>query len=39
VQEEFRDLDEHERMARTALARLEAGTIRRFMDLERLAGG
>ena len=35
VQERFRELDEHERLARTALARLEAGTLRRFMELER----
>ena len=28
------DMDEHERSARSALARLEAGTIRRFMQLE-----
>ncbi len=27
-------MDEHERSARSALARLEAGTIRRFMQLE-----
>jgi F-type H+-transporting ATPase subunit epsilon len=30
----FLELDEHERHARTALARLEAGTIRRFMELQ-----
>ncbi|NIP73239.1 MAG: F0F1 ATP synthase subunit epsilon [Gammaproteobacteria bacterium] len=34
VDSRFRELDEHERMARTALARLEAGTIRRFMEME-----
>lgn len=28
------EMDEHERLARSALARLEAGTIRRFMQLE-----
>ncbi|MCP1335303.1 ATPase [Futiania mangrovi] len=31
----FVDLDEHERTARAALARLEASMIRRFIDLER----
>jgi F-type H+-transporting ATPase subunit epsilon len=34
LDERFRDLDEHERRARTALARLEAGTLRRFVELE-----
>lgn len=34
VERQFEVLDEHERMARTALARLEAGTIRRFIELE-----
>lgn len=34
VETRFQDLDEHERLARTALARLEAGTIRRFMEME-----
>lgn len=34
VDESFRQLDEHERRARTALARLEAGTLRRFVELE-----
>lgn len=34
VEERFLVLDEHERVTRTALARLEAGTIRRFIDLE-----
>ena len=28
------ELDEHERAARSALARLEAGVIRRFMELQ-----
>lgn len=31
----FLHLDEHERTARSALARLEAGIVRRFLDLER----
>lgn len=35
VEEEFLQLDEHERIARTALARLEAGVIRRFVELEK----
>lgn len=34
VADEFRQLDEHERGARSALARLEAGAIRRFAQLE-----
>lgn len=39
VEERFLELDEHERVARAALARLEAGTIRRFIDLEDLGRG
>lgn len=35
VEETFLQLDEQERIARTALARLEAGVIRRFVDLEK----
>ena len=31
----FLKIDEHERTARTALARLEAGMIRHFLDLEK----
>lgn len=34
IDERFIELDEHERKARTALARLEAGTLRRFRDLQ-----
>lgn len=34
IDERFVDLDEHERKARTALARLEAGALRRFRDLQ-----
>lgn len=34
VEERFIALDEHERKARTALARLEAGTLRRFRNLQ-----
>lgn len=34
VEERFLDLDEHERKARTALARLEAGTLRGFRELQ-----
>jgi F-type H+-transporting ATPase subunit epsilon len=34
VDREFRTLDEHEITARTALARLEAGIVRRFIELE-----
>jgi hypothetical protein len=32
VQEAFESLAEHDREARSALARLEAGTLRRFMQ-------
>ena len=35
VEERFLQLDEQERIARTALARLEAGVIRRFIELEK----
>jgi len=39
VEERFLELDEHERKARTALARLEAGTLRGFLELkERFHG-
>ena len=34
VDRRFRQLDEHERQARSALARLEAGVMRRFTELE-----
>jgi F-type H+-transporting ATPase subunit epsilon len=34
VEERFLELDEHERKARTALARLEAGTLRTFRELQ-----
>jgi F-type H+-transporting ATPase subunit epsilon len=34
VEERFLELDEHERKARTALARLEAGTLRGFRELQ-----
>jgi F-type H+-transporting ATPase subunit epsilon len=39
VEQRFLQLDEHERVARTALARLEAGTIRGFIELEELRHG
>ncbi len=35
VERQFLTLGEHERSARTALARLEAGAIRRVMEIER----
>jgi F-type H+-transporting ATPase subunit epsilon len=35
VASRFQSLDEHERAARTALARLEAGAIRRVLEIER----
>lgn len=34
VRHDIIELDEHERAARSALARLEAGVIRRFMELQ-----
>lgn len=34
IQHEFLVLDQRERAARTALARLEAGVVRRFIELE-----
>jgi F-type H+-transporting ATPase subunit epsilon len=34
VRREIMELDEHERAARSALARLEAGVIRRFIELQ-----
>jgi len=39
VSEEFAQMDEHERRARSALTRLEAGALRRFMELEEHGGG
>ena len=39
VAESFRTLDEDERRARTALARLEAGAMRRFLEMERQVRG
>jgi F-type H+-transporting ATPase subunit epsilon len=35
VRQEFQVVDERERMSRSALARLEADFVRRFMELER----
>ena len=35
VEAHFKSLDEHERLTRSALARLEAGTLRRFQRLEQ----
>lgn len=35
VQEQFRVLDDKEKAARTAAARLEASIVRRFMELKR----
>jgi F-type H+-transporting ATPase subunit epsilon len=34
IRREIIELDEHERAARSALARLEAGVIRRFIELQ-----
>ena len=39
VDDRYLELDEHERKARTALARLEAGTLRRFRDLQEESHG
>jgi F-type H+-transporting ATPase subunit epsilon len=39
VEERFLELDEHERKTRTALARLEAGTLRAFRELQETLGG
>lgn len=36
VEREFLVLDEHERAARSAVARLEAGVLRRFLELEEM---
>ena len=35
VSRQFEVLDERERMARSAAARLESGLVRRFMEFER----
>jgi len=35
VEERFRELDDEARAARSALARLEAGALRRFLEFER----
>jgi F-type H+-transporting ATPase subunit epsilon len=35
VQSSFIEVDEDERVARSALSRLEAGMVRRFADLQR----
>ncbi|HQZ40488.1 MAG TPA: F0F1 ATP synthase subunit epsilon [Vicinamibacterales bacterium] len=39
VASRFRQLDDEQRSARTALSRLEAGALRRFLDLEEHARG
>jgi F-type H+-transporting ATPase subunit epsilon len=39
VDDTFRTLDEHERETRGALARLEAGTLRRFVQGRLITGG
>ena len=39
VAESFRELDEDERRARSALARLEAGAMRRFLEMEKQVHG
>ena len=37
VRKKFLEIDEHEKSARTALARLEAGVVRRFIELKEQA--
>lgn len=37
IDERFTQLDEHERRARTALARLEGGTLRRFLEVAEMS--
>lgn len=39
VAKEFHVLDEHERQARTAMARLEAAALHRFLELQELMHG
>lgn len=39
VASRFRELDDEQRSARTALGRLEAGALRRFLELEEHARG
>ncbi len=39
VEDRYLELDDHERKARTALARLEAGTLRRFRELQEESHG
>lgn len=39
VDEEFRRVDEHERKTRSATARLEAGLVRRFLDVQEQTTG
>ena len=39
VSKEFHVLDEHERQARTAMARLEAAALHRFLELQELMHG
>jgi len=39
VRQRFLELDEHERKARSAVARLEAGTLRTFRELQERSRG
>jgi F-type H+-transporting ATPase subunit epsilon len=39
IEHEFRVLDEHEKVARSAFARMEADIVRRFIELEQLGHG
>jgi F-type H+-transporting ATPase subunit epsilon len=38
VEEQFKTLDERERKARSAVARIEAGVVRRFTELRKYGG-
>lgn len=38
VEEQFKTLDERERKARSAVARIEAGVVRRFTELKKYGG-
>jgi F-type H+-transporting ATPase subunit epsilon len=39
VEREFNIIDEHEKVARSAFARMEADLVRRFIELEQLGHG
>lgn len=39
IEEQFRALDDRERLARSAIVRLEADFVRRFIEMEKLSYG